>query len=73
MRKAFEQAGATVCVIDLQENDCFVGDLSDKAVLEAFAEKVIADHGHVDCLINNAVPVSLHRLWGPDADQQPAA
>ncbi|MBE6570380.1 MAG: SDR family oxidoreductase [Ruminococcaceae bacterium] len=52
----FREAGATVCVIDLLENDCFVGDLADKAVLEAFAGRVIADHGHVDYLINNAPP-----------------
>lgn len=57
-RKAFEEAGATVCVIDLQDNDYFVGDLADKETLERFAKKVIADHGHVDCLINNAAPLS---------------
>ena len=52
----FLAAGATVCVIDLLENDYFVGDLSDKSALEKFAEKVIADYGHVDYLINNAAP-----------------
>ena len=56
IREKFEQAGATVCVIDLQENDCFVGDLSDQATLEKFAAEVIAQHGHVDYLINNAAP-----------------
>ena len=56
IREQFEAAGATVCVIDLLDNDCFVGDLSHKAVLEQFAEKVIAEHGHVDYLINNAAP-----------------
>ena len=58
IREQFEAAGATVCVIDLLPNDYFVGDLSDKAVLERFAEKVIADYGHVDYLINNAAPLS---------------
>jgi len=43
-------------VIDLLENDCFVGDLADKATLEEFAKKVIADYGYVDYLINNAAP-----------------
>jgi NAD(P)-dependent dehydrogenase (short-subunit alcohol dehydrogenase family) len=43
-------------VIDLLDNDYFVGDLADKATLEKFAEKVIADYGHVDYLINNAAP-----------------
>ena len=54
----FDAAGAKVCVIDLLENDYFVGDLADKNTLERFAEKVIADYGRVDCLINNAAPVS---------------
>ena len=52
----FEAAGATVCVIDLLENDYFVGDLADKATLETFAKKVISEHGHIDYLINNAAP-----------------
>ena len=52
----FREAGAVVCVIDLLENDYFVGDLADKETLEEFAKKVIADHGHVDYLINNAAP-----------------
>lgn len=56
IREQFEQAGATVCVIDLLDNDYFIGDLADQAVLERFAEKVIADYGHIDFLINNAAP-----------------
>ena len=56
IRQRFEAAGATVCVIDLLDNDYFVGDLADKATLEAFAATVIADHGRVDCLIHNAAP-----------------
>ena len=56
IRERFEAAGAAVCVIDLLENDYFVGDLSDKQTLEKFAEKVIADYGSVDYLINNAAP-----------------
>ena len=58
IREQFEAAGATVCVIDVLDNDYFVGDLSDKATLEAFAAKVIADFGRVDYLINNAAPLS---------------
>ena len=53
----FKKYGAKVCIIDMMENDYFVGDLSEKSVLEAFADKVIAEHGHVDCLINNAPPM----------------
>lgn len=52
----FWQAGAAVCVIDLLENDFFVGDLADRETLERFAKKVIDEHGHVDFLINNAAP-----------------
>ena len=55
--REFHEAGAEVCVIDLLPNDYFVGDLADRAVLEEFARKVIADHGHVDYLINNALPL----------------
>jgi NAD(P)-dependent dehydrogenase (short-subunit alcohol dehydrogenase family) len=58
IREKFEEAGARVCVIDLIENDYFVGDLADKAVLESFAKRVISDFGKVDILINNAAPVS---------------
>ena len=54
----FLAAGAHVCIIDVLENDYFVGDLSDKATLERFAAKVIADYGRVDYLINNAAPLS---------------
>ena len=56
IREQFEAAGATGCVIDVLDNYYFVGDLADKQSLEAFAAKVIADHGHVDYLINNAAP-----------------
>jgi len=53
----FEKNGAKVCVIDLQENSYFQGDLADKATLENFADKVIKDYGKVDYLINNAAPL----------------
>ena len=53
----FRREGARVCVIDLLENDYYVGDLADQTVLEDFARKVISDYGHVDYLINNALPL----------------
>ncbi len=53
----FRKSGAHVCVIDLLENDYFVGDLADQTVLDAFADKVIADYGRVDVLVNNALPL----------------
>jgi len=56
IRERFEAAGATVCVIDILENDYFVGDIADKETLERFVNKVICDYGHVDYLINNAAP-----------------
>ena len=56
IREAFEAAGATVCVIDLLDNDYFVGDLADKETLERFAAKVISDCGRVDYMIHNAAP-----------------
>ncbi|MBE5866620.1 MAG: SDR family oxidoreductase [Lachnospiraceae bacterium] len=56
IREQFEKAGAKVCVIDILENDYFVGDLAKKDILEVFVQKVIADCGHVDYLVNNAAP-----------------
>ena len=52
----FRKAGAKVCVIDILPNDYYAGDLADQTVLEDFARKVIADCGHVDYLVNNALP-----------------
>ena len=54
----FEKAGAKVCIIDKAEGNHFVGDISEKAVLEAFAEDIIKKHGKVDFLINNAMPIT---------------
>ena len=53
----FRKAGARVCVIDRQPGDHFVGDISDKLVLERFAGEVVARFGRVDFLINNALPI----------------
>ena len=53
----FRKAGAKVCIIDLLDNDGYTGDLAEQTVLENFARKVIAEHGHVDYLINNALPL----------------
>ena len=57
MAEEFRKAGATVCIIDKTPGDHFVGDISDKAVLETFAEDVIRNHSHVDILVNNALPI----------------
>ena len=58
IRRQFEQEGATVCVIDLLENDFFQGDLSQQTALDSFADKVISTYGRVDVLVNNAAPLS---------------
>lgn len=52
----FRKEGATVCIIDIQQGDWYVGDISKKEVLEDFAAKVIAQHGRVDVIVNNAIP-----------------
>ena len=48
---------AVVCIIDKKPGDWFVGDVADRETLERFAESVIAKHGHVDFLVNNALPL----------------
>lgn len=53
----FRREGARVCVIDLLPNDYYAGDLADQTVLEDFARKIIDDWGHVDFLVNNALPL----------------
>ena len=53
----FQKSGAQVCTIDLLPGGYYTGDLADKKVLEDFARQVIADYGHVDYLINNALPL----------------
>ena len=51
----FAKQGALVEVIDKALGDHYVGDISDKNVLEAFARHVIDKHGKIDYLINNAL------------------
>lgn len=53
----FEKLGAHVFVIDKAEGGHYVGDLADKATLERFARHVLDAHGHIDVLVNNALPV----------------
>lgn len=52
-----QKNGAVVCIIDKLPNDYFVGDVAEQSALEAFSRKVIGDYGHVDFLINNALPL----------------
>ena len=54
---AFRSQGVDVYVIDKQPGDWFEGDVSDKSTLEEFASFVVSKSGHVDYLVNNALPV----------------
>jgi NAD(P)-dependent dehydrogenase (short-subunit alcohol dehydrogenase family) len=51
---AFMARGDAVCTVDVLDNQYFVGDIAEEQVLREFAAKVIADHGSIDYLINNA-------------------
>ena len=53
----FRSQGAIVYVIDKQEGEHFVGDISKKEVLEAFATEVLSKHDKVDIIVNNALPL----------------
>lgn len=53
----FRKLGVKVYVIDIAEGDHYVGDISDKDVLEAFADIVISENRGIDYLINNALPL----------------
>ncbi len=52
----FQKEGALVEIIDIQEGNWYVGDISKKEVLEDFVQYIIKKHGHIDYLINNALP-----------------
>ena len=54
---AFRAEGAVVHVIDIRPGDWFVGDVGDRETLERFAGQVVRQSGHVDCLVNNALPL----------------
>ena len=56
-KEAFEAKGAKVEVIDIKEGQHFVGDIGKKDVLEDFVQYVLDQHGHIDYLINNALPI----------------
>lgn len=56
IQEEFQKNGATVCIIDIAENAYFQGDIGKEDDVRRFAEKVIAEYGRVDFLINNAPP-----------------
>ena len=59
----FHAEGAKVCIIDLLPNQhtsydlYYQGDIADETILTAFASKVVFEYGHIDYLINNALPL----------------
>lgn len=53
----FEKNDAIVCVIDKVEGNHYVGDIADKKILEDFAGYAVEKYGHIDILINNALPL----------------
>ena len=55
--EAFRAEGAAVEIIDIAPGEHYVGDISKKETLEAFAQFVLDKHGHIDFLINNALPL----------------
>lgn len=54
--RRFRKEGAKVEIIDKTDGDWFVGDIAEPHILEKFADYVIDRHGHVDILVNNALP-----------------
>ena len=55
--EAFQSGDAAVEIIDIAPGEHYVGDISKKETLEAFAQSVLDRHGHIDFLINNALPL----------------
>lgn len=53
----FRKEGAHVYVIDKEEGNHYVGDISQKDVLEEFVQNILRKHDKVDCIINNALPI----------------
>ncbi len=53
----FRRNGAIVHVIDKAQGEHYVGDIADRNTLERFAESVLSQHGKIDFLINNALPL----------------
>ena len=53
----FRRCRAKVAVIDVRPGDHYVGDISRKEELEAFADEIVSMYGKVDYIINNAMPL----------------
>ena len=55
--EAFRAEGAAVEIIDIAPGEHYVGDISKKETLHAFAQTVLDRHRRIDFLINNALPL----------------
>ena len=55
--EAFQAEGAAVEIIDIAPGEHYIGDISKKETLLTFAQSVLDRHGHIDFLINNALPL----------------
>lgn len=55
--ESFRIEGAAVEIIDIAQGEHYIGDISQKETLEAFTAHVLKKHGHIDYLINNALPL----------------
>ena len=53
----FRANRAHVYVIDKEPGNHFIGDISEKEILEAFAAEILSKHENVDIIINNALPL----------------
>ena len=53
----FRSNGAKVYVIDKVAGEHFVGDISQKDILETFVNEILSRHDKVDYIINNALPL----------------
>ncbi len=57
IKEEFLKQNAKCYVIDIVDGDHFIGDVSDKEILEKFVNYVIEKEGKIDYLINNAPPL----------------
>ena len=58
IKEEFLKQNAKCYVIDILEGDHYVGDISNKEILESFVKYVIEKEGKIDFLINNAKPLT---------------
>lgn len=57
IEEQFRREGVTTVVIDIRDGNHYIGDIGKKEVLEAFVQDTINQYGHINYLINNAVPL----------------